>query len=96
MQNSTVDKLKEQAALRAQKEAVEIENIDEYKKALNGMASSEYGKLFLKTLLKYCNIFEYNNSLDGMKLIENNAKKNLYVYLIRQFLEPEIRRDIES
>lgn len=73
-----------------------IENEAEYKKALNGMAASPNGKLVLKTLIKACGVFDPKEGTDGVALIENNAKRNLYLRFIRPYLEPQMKQELET
>ena len=81
-QMTTVDKLKAQRDERKRLEELVIENQKDYQKALNDMAASPSGSLVLKTLIKACGVFDPKNGVDGVALIENNAKRNLYLCLL--------------
>ena len=93
---NTVDKLIASREAREKQEAVIIENIKEYKKALNDMAASPSGELVLKTLIKVCGAYAPNGNLDAVSLIRANAKSDIYLEFIRPFLEPELKQKIES
>ena len=93
---TTVDKLRdarEQQKLRKEKI---IENMQDFKMALNGVASTQNGKLFLKTLIKACGVFTPKHTTEALALIEDNAKRNIYLEFIRPNLEPELKKELES
>lgn len=71
------------------------ERREEYKQALNGMASTPNGQYFLKVLLNYCGVFSYQNKLDPAKLVEDNGLRKVYLEAIRPFLTPENKEAIE-
>jgi hypothetical protein len=67
----------------------------DYILALNGMAKSEYGKHFLKTLVSYLNLHEFRGSLEPRDMFLERGKKQVYLELIRPYLETEVRKEIE-
>lgn len=94
--NDTVSKLLRQRELENEQKSIIIENQEEYKKALNGMASTPNGDLVLKTLIKAMRVFDPVTAQNNVALIECNAQKNLYLTYIRPYLTPELKQEIEK
>jgi hypothetical protein len=93
--NSIVDKVLQDRAAREDQAIIIAENIEEYKKALNGMAGSEYGRFVLRKLIRYCGIHTFDTRPDPVKALEDNGKRKVYLELIRPYLDAEIRAEIE-
>lgn len=93
---NTVDKLRESRALRDQQEVLKKEQEADYAKALNDMAASPSGRLVLRTLIRACGVFTPKEGVDGVSLIENNARRNLYLRYIRPYLEPVNKQELET
>lgn len=93
---STAERLIAQRMERERLEEVAIENEKEYKSALNGMAASRNGELFLKTLIKATGIFKDPQVLNPAGLIEDKGMRKVYLRLIRPYLDPSIRAKIEE
>jgi len=68
---------------------------EDYIRALNGVASTPNGKHFLKTLVNYLNLHEFKGSLEPRDMFLERGKKQVYLELIRPYLEPEVRKEIE-
>lgn len=94
--STTVDKLQREREKQKAAEAIMIENMEEFAKALNDVAGSPSGKLFLRTLIKACGVFIPDLEKDGVTLVENKAKRNLYLQLVRPFLEPKLKQELEE
>lgn len=92
---STVDKLKlhrEQAKVLGD---LASEQVDEYKRALNSMAASEHGALVLKILINGLGVFSPDRGTDVAALIRQSERRNVYLELIRPFLEPNLKQELE-
>lgn len=92
---STAEKLLKQREERELNAALASEGKDDYKKALNSIAASEYGSIVLKTIISASGVFEPINTGDAKSLLRANDR-NLYLKFIRPFLETEIRKELES
>lgn len=90
---TTADKLLGQRDVQANKKK-ELEG-DEllFKLAVDRIADTDDGKLFLKVMIRYCGIFSPSKAEN---LIEQAARRNLYLELIRPFLNVQLRKEIES
>jgi hypothetical protein len=73
-----------------------VANKEEYKIALNGVASTPNGKVFLKTLIKACGVFAVTRKMDGMALVEDKALRYLYLEHIRPYLDVQLRKELED
>ncbi len=94
--SSVINKLLEhRQGLERQKEVI-IENQEEWKKVLNRIFSTPDGEFFAKYLLRYLGEFKVDNSLNQIKLIEDNTKRKFYLELIRPYLDVEILTTIEN
>lgn len=71
------------------------ERLEEYKLALNGVASTPNGQHFLKFLVRYCGVFSYQSKLDPAKLVEEQGMRRIYLEGIRPHLAPENREAVE-
>jgi hypothetical protein len=93
----TTDRLIAARAEREKKEALAIENALEYQKALNGVASTPNGKLFIKTLIKACGVFDPDKEgSDAAALIRQSERRNVYLKFLRPYLEPQFKQELEN
>lgn len=93
---NTVDKLLSQRAEKTRQQEVVIENMEEWQEVLNRIFTSDDGKLFAKYLLRHCGIFNKEDSTNHIKMIENIGKRNVYLELIRPYLDVLTRSEIEN
>lgn len=92
---STAEKLQNQREQAKVLGNVASEQVEEYKKALNSMASSEHGALVFKTLINACGVFAPDKGTDVASLIRQSERRNVYLECIRPLLEPSIRQELE-
>ncbi len=90
-----VDRIQERKEAKADFFAKNKEKEEEYKKALNGMAGSANGKYFLKVLIEYIDLFGFKGSLEPRDMFVDKGKKQVYLGMIRPYLEESVRKDIE-
>lgn len=95
-ERNIVDALAKKAAEREKSQEVVIENIEEYKQALNMVFSTNEGKLVMKYLLRHSGIFNDDAQLDAAKLVEGKGRKSVYLKMIRPFLDKQLRMELES
>lgn len=69
---------------------------EDYSKALKGMAGSEFGNYFLKTLVNYIGLFEFKESQNHADMLMMRGKKQVYLELIRPYLTKTQRKEIEN
>lgn len=71
------------------------EEAEQYKAALNHVASTENGQIVLKAILAYCGIFS-DEKLNAQDLLEAQGKRSVYLKAIRPYLDRQIRSLIEN
>lgn len=92
---STVEKLLREHKQLEKLGAIAKEGEEDYRKALNGVASTENGQIFLRTLIEVGGIFDPIDTSSPHALLKSN-ERNTYLRLIRPYLNPEMRRIIET
>lgn len=92
---STSDKLRAQKEEKRRREEITVEDVKKYKTALNAVIASPNGKYVFRALLRYMQFFEVPSE-NQLKMIEENGMKRLYLKMIRQFLEPTIKAELEN
>lgn len=95
-EHSVVDALAKKQAERDKQQEVVIENIEEYKIALNRIFSMNEGKLFAKYLLRFCMVFNDDTQLNPAKLIEDKGKRAVYLKMVRPFIDKQLIMEIEN
>lgn len=75
---------------------VTLENMQEFKRALNDVCNTPNGQLVFRTLIRAIEAFAPKSGRDAVALVESNAKKNVYFQFVRPFLEPETRHKLED
>ena len=92
---STAEKLQQQREQAKVLGDIASSQVEEYKQALNSMAASEHGKLVLQTLISACGVFTPDRGADVAALIRQSERRNVYLEVIRPFLETELKQEIE-
>lgn len=95
-QMTTVDKLIESKKERDHINALTKEQETELRKAMSRVASSKSGEFMLKTLINYLGVFKVQNTKDGIDLIKQNEKRNVYLEFFRPYIPNEIRKELEK
>ena len=93
---TTAEKLLAQQAERDKSEIIAKERAEEYRRAVNGVASTPNGELFLKTVIKALGVFAVKPNRDGMALVSDKALRDFYLTYIRPYLDEEHRRNLEN
>lgn len=78
-----------------EKEEVIIERIEEWKKALNRLASTSDGKYFLMMMVKITGIHAIRDTKNTVKMVEDAGAANFYLKWIRPYLDKSLRNEIE-
>lgn len=93
---SIADSMIERAGLNQQREEVIIERIEDWKKAVNRLASSPDGKLFFGYLIKSCNLHTPQpNARDTVQAVVDKQRQDFYLRHVRPYLDKSIRAEIE-
>lgn len=90
---TTVENLQKSKQQRKELEKVGAENLEEYERCLNMVASTEAGAFFLKSLIKSLGVFKPINTKGS---VDDIVTRNVYLEKIRPFLDNEIRKELEE
>lgn len=91
----TAQRLRDEKEARRNAEKLTVGNVEKYKKAINQLLSTPEGMDVFKRLLRYMRVFE-EASENNVKMVEENGMRRLYLRMIRQFLKPTIRAELEN
>lgn len=86
--------IKAKAAQQQQAEKI-IEREEEWKHAINRLAETADGILFIRYLIKVSGLFSPKPIADHIKMVEERTLCNLYLELVRKYLTEESIRRIE-
>lgn len=95
MTKTTVDKLQEAKKERDTLEALGVQKLEDYKKALNNLAGSEHGSLVLRSLMNAMEVFKPIDT-EGIQLVRQTERRNIYLKHIRPYLTKEMRSKLEN
>ena len=90
---TTVENLQLSRSQRKDIERQNIEDVKEYKKTLNHIATTKSGQYFLRTLIKSLGVYDPINVKQGVDVI---VERNVYLRKIRPFLEKDVRQELEA
>lgn len=93
---STAEKLIAQQLDKERQKEIAIENLEEYRKALNGVAATPNGQLVFKTFIKAFGVFAVRPSRTDVALVEHKALREFYLTLIRPHLDTDLRQTLEN
>lgn len=94
--STTSERLKAMRAKEEQDKNEFIENYEEYKRALNAIANTEYGAHVLKIWIKAFGVFAVKPSRDGAALVSDKVLREFYLTMIRPHLDTSLRRQLED
>jgi hypothetical protein len=94
--SSTADNLLQQQRDRDERAGMSEQQYEDYKKALNGVASTPNGQFVLKTFIKALGVFTVKPTREGVALVSDKALRDFYLTMIRPHLDPTIRQDLET
>lgn len=66
-----------------------------YADALNHLAETENGRIFLKSLLAYCGVFSYNDEVHPTREVIDSTKRKVWLEMIRPYLKKENIKKVE-
>lgn len=89
------DELTERLRARKEEGEFKIEELEKWKLCVNGMASTENGQLFLKSMLQHSGIFAPASVRDTSRSIEAGIRAAFYMKCVRPFLNSKLREAIE-
>jgi hypothetical protein len=72
-----------------------IEQASEWKKCVNSLASTKEGKMFLRTMVTFCQLHTPKRGQGAERLLKVEGAQSFYLEVVRPYLERELRADIE-
>lgn len=93
---SVIERLVKDRKDKAHNREKVIENIEEWKKAINRICGTHDGQLLIKYMIRHNGLYNVDNSINHAKMIEDNGKKKVYLELIRPFLKSDIINKLEN
>lgn len=94
-QATQVDEMLAAAAKRKEAKEFQIEELEVWKDAVNGLAATPNGRLFLKSMLQFTAHFEPVNTGSAQTMVERALKASFYLKWVRPYLNPDLRSAIE-
>ena len=94
-QRSQTQDMLERALSRKNADDFKIEEIKEWKLCVNSVASTDNGRMLLRSMIQYSGLMSPPEVNNPNKMVTNTIKGSFYLTWIRPYLEPEVRREIE-
>lgn len=94
--SSVVNKVMQERKSKEHEKLLREEQVEEWRKAVNRLAVTDDGKLLIKHVLHATKMFTVDTARDPAAILQNNAKRSLYLQLFREYLTPEVRTQVEN
>lgn len=72
-----------------------IHQIEEWKAALNRVASTPDGQLFITAMIQFSGYHNDDAVINATKMVEDKGKQAFYKRWVRPYLDPLLRKEIE-
>lgn len=93
--HSRIEELLSNFDKRKAGEELVIEQIEEWKAALNGMAGTPNGQIFLRVMIKASGLFTPGSSGQTVRSVEEKNRADFYLRHVRPYLDKAHRSEIE-
>ena len=81
---------------RQERKQFQIKELEQWKAALDGMARTPDGQLFLRSMIQFSGLFDPPSMRDTIKMVEDKMSAAFYLEWVRPFLKPALRMEIEK
>tara|TARA_R110000782_G_scaffold250267_1_gene337517 strand:+ start:132 stop:446 length:315 start_codon:yes stop_codon:yes gene_type:complete len=92
----TIDKMLSKKAEEERQILLLKEEIEDYRKAINRIFSTDDGKYFLNKMKVACGLNLFDKELNPAKLIEDRGRRGVWFDLIRPYLDKDILRELDQ
>lgn len=92
---SPADALMAAATKRKEQKEFQIEEFEEWKKCVNGVAATPNGRMLLRSMIQFSGVNEPPELNNPQKMVTNTIKAAFYLKWVRPVLSPDLRREIE-
>lgn len=90
-----VDELLNRMAGKKERQEFKIEELEEWKRCINGLAATPNGQLFLRSMIQFSGLFVPGNIRDTLGMVEDKCKAAFYLQWVRPYLDEQLRKEIE-
>lgn len=87
--------LLEKALARKDADDFKIQEVEEWKRCVNAVASTQNGRMLLRSMLQYSGILDAPKLNNPNQMVTNTIKGSFYLTWVRPYLTPEVRRELE-
>ena len=92
---SQAQELLERSLKRKDADVFKIKEVQDWKVCVNAVASTDAGKILLRSMLQHSGVFNPPDISNANKMVTNTIKGSFYFTWIRPYLAPELRREVE-
>lgn len=83
------------AQRRKEQKEFQIEELEEWKKCVNGVAATPNGQMFLRSMIQFSGINDPPELSNPQRMVTNTIKAAFYLRWVRPFITPDLRKEIE-
>lgn len=87
--------LLERALKRKDIDDFKIKEVEEWKLCVNAVASTQSGKMLLRSMLQYSGVMSPPEVNNPNKMVTNTIKGSFYLTWIRPYLQPDLKKELE-
>lgn len=83
------------ALARKEQKEFQIEEVEEWKKCVNGLASTPNGRMFIRSMIQFSGVNEPPELGNPQRMVTNTIKAAFYLRWVRPFVNPDLRKELE-
>lgn len=83
------------ATRRKEQKEFQIDELEEWKICVNGLASTPNGQMFLRSMIQFSGVNEPPELGNPQRMVTNTIKAAFYLRWVRPFLNPNLRKELE-
>lgn len=83
------------ALKRKEQKEFQIEELEEWKTCINGLAATPNGKMFLRSMIQFSGVNDAPELSNPQRMVTNTIKAAFYLRWVRPFIQPDLRKEIE-
>lgn len=72
-----------------------VDQLDEWRAAINRLAASDDGRMLLRAMLQFSNYNVHGDISNTVKMVEDNGKQSFYKRWVRPYLDRSLRFEVE-
>lgn len=83
------------AIKRKEQKEFQIEELEEWKKCVNGVAATPNGQMFLRSMIQFSGVNEPPELGNPQRMVTNTIKAAFYLRWVRPFINLNLRKEVE-